>query len=67
MTTTINIDALKVSLLHLAREEPDFLKNLLKTVFIPNNTEDTDDINPLLQQIVEEDFEAYAAVFKKLA
>ena len=69
--TTLALDTatLKAALLRLAQEDPAFLHNLLAT--LPNgaaeHTPKNEGINPLLHQIVAEDFAEYEAVFKKLA
>ncbi|WP_247237481.1 hypothetical protein [Telluribacter sp. SYSU D00476] len=61
--TAMEKETLKKSLLHLAQEEPDFLRELLLEV--------KEDLKKArrkrLEEIVEEDFREYDEVFKALA
>ena len=64
----IDIVALKAALLQLAKEDPQFLRNLLDLLPKANdNATLNSSINPRLQNIVAEDFAEYETVFKKLA
>jgi hypothetical protein len=67
--TTLDTAVLKAALLQLVQEDPAFFQHLLAV--LPNGeggqVKKNEGVNPLLHQIVAEDFAEYEPVFKKLA
>jgi hypothetical protein len=63
MTAIIDKELLRKSLIDLAETEPDFVKEL----FLEINTDLQKSKRKRLEEIVNEDFNEYADVFKALA